>query len=528
MKKGRSDTMAETTIKGYQVNFDEMSASTCGMIGQAKKDGKTFFCKKFHNPVEPNSGGALSARAIAENQAAFDLFRRRKQRVNTVLREVCGLGGNIVFPIDETVYDHHWIEFSEYIEGALPTEKYAEVIAGLKEKDKLLVLKVAIGALKTIHAQHIIHADLKLENIMLVKGSTGSYASKIIDFDGAFFEDDVPLDSITGTTDYYSPELALYSLCEEPEAREMVSKMMTTKSDIFTMGLILHEYLTGEKPKADILPPSLEKIKGSGNIYPWQLTLAQDRTEENQLVISDRIREPVYIALIADMLNPDPEQRPTAGEVLTRLNSMAPPISMDTWPEDTISISEKEVRTRLVGLRRMERIRNKEKICGYETIERNGKRFFRTADELVRCGMAKRRADLQPPRPEDKIEWNIEQLQKMFVSVCPAKKSGYYELYDRKGNLRLMSCAQLKQMQFAKLAETSGPNKVDTLSGAFWPEDEAVYQLNKPLLDKMGFTFLGASAMNDVKGYWFRSSNGTETFHPLQRCKMMGFFQPRG
>ena len=84
-------------IIGYAIDLDGMKSSTCGMIGIATKDKKKYFCKKFNNPVEPDNNGALSPKAIAKNQAAFDAFKRRKTRVNRTLREVSGLGEILFF-----------------------------------------------------------------------------------------------------------------------------------------------------------------------------------------------------------------------------------------------------------------------------------------------------------------------------------------------------------------------------------------------------------------------------------------------
>ena len=167
--------MAEILCKGYTFDPETMKSSTCGTIGAAYKDGKKFFCKQFNNPVEPGDNGALSPRAMARNRKLFEEFRRRKARLNRTLRDISGLGGNIVCPIDEAVCDHHWTEFSEYIEGALPEKEYAKAIGKLDEAEKLLVLKIAIGALQTIHGQKIVHGDLKPTNIMLVQNDSGEW-----------------------------------------------------------------------------------------------------------------------------------------------------------------------------------------------------------------------------------------------------------------------------------------------------------------------------------------------------------------
>jgi len=532
--------MIMTVIEGYSIDLDSMKASTCGMIGIAEKDGKKYFCKKFHQPVEPADNGVLSPKTIEKNRQEFDAFRNRKTRVNRVLREISGPGGNIVYPLTETIYDHHWIEFSEYIEDTFSDDRYAEVIAGLDPQTKFNALRIAIGALKTIHGQRMVHGDLKLTNIMLIKNSAGNYVSKIIDFDGAFFEDDVPLDSITGTADYYSPELALYSSIEDVKVRKEYRNIITTKSDIFTMGLILHEYLTGIKPQPSKLPPSLAKAAGGKSIYPWQVLLALDKTEEHQLVVSEKIKEPYYVALISDMIQMDWDRRPATVEVLQRLNSKQLVIETDPWPEDPITISRKRALEHVIGLRRLAADGEKIPENCYEIVDSRGMRYRRSAAELVDMGIAENTGSvgsmplpvgvIEPPRPEDGIAWNSEMVEKAFRSIQPAAQKGMYDIVDRNGKRRCMNVSQLKTMGFAAPISTSAPPPAGginvELPGDFWPEDTK-YTLNLDVLNRSHTSFLGAATFKGAKGYAFQLSSGSKVFAPLPRCKMVGFFIER-
>ena len=427
-----------TDILGYKVDLSTMKPSTCGMIGIAEKDGKQYFCKQFNTPVLPGDSNALSEKTARKNRALFEVFRRRKKRVNGVLREIAGIGGNIVFPIQETVYNNHWMEFTEYIAGAIPENQYYKTIAGLSEEKKLLALKIAIGALSTLHNQRLIHGDLKLTNIMLVKNDSGNYVSKIIDFDGAFFEDDVPEDSITGTMDYYSPELAIYSDSEDLEARKKLSRYITTKSDIFTMGLILHEYLAGEKPQPDSLPTALRKLKDAGKfIYPWQILLTRDKGKPpSQLVISEKIKEPAYIALISDMLSLEPMQRPTASEVMGRLNSRKLPIETEPWSDDSIMINAEIVKKYAVALRKKVVNQKGSEAHLYEIVALDGRRYLHTANELVARGIAFSKDTggiWSGTNPEDEMEWDLDRIKKSgFIAILPPKEAGIYEFIDTK------------------------------------------------------------------------------------------------
>lgn len=446
----------------------------------------------------------------------------------------------------------------------MPEDRYSEVIRGLDENEKMLVLKIAMGALQTIHGQRIIHGDLKLTNIMLVKNDMGHFVSKIIDFDGAFFEDDVPLDSIIGTVDYYSPELAVYSSNEDPEFRKKVSKMMTTKSDIFTMGLILHEYLTGEKPKPDRLSSSLQRLEDAGKfIYPWQIVLTNDRGEEKtQLVISSAVSEPAYVALISDMLNLEPERRPSAVEVLKRLNNKELPIEADTWPEHDITINVSRAKEQVIGLRKLEVTKEKEVVHAYEIMEKDGRRYIKSKEELVSLGLALMAESWTPPRTEDKIRWNMDELKKMFISIAP-DAPGRYFLFDKRGNKRIMTVSQLVMMRFAERTEAAAASTATPFAAArpattvsaearpvtarsvsepsvtetpvvktvtesahdeteLWDEDRSYLKLNTELFGEKNITFLGRIEMGGIKGYKFMI-NGMERCMNSQTCKMMNF-----
>lgn len=101
------------------------------------------------------------------------------------------------------------------------------------------VMRQLCAALTTIHAEGIIHRDLKPENIMLETDANGKYLVKVIDFGVAKVKDSRLAPGITGivtgTIAYMSPE-------------QFIGRQVYDTSDIYALGIIAYEMLTGRHP----------------------------------------------------------------------------------------------------------------------------------------------------------------------------------------------------------------------------------------------------------------------------------------
>ena len=93
-------------------------------------------------------------------------------------------------------------------------------------------------ALTAAHDKGVLHCDLKPENIMLQRPHPGEEIVKLIDFGIAKIRDSkvtsVEPTKIAGTMDYMAPE--------------QLNGTPTTASDIFSLGIVAYEMLTGKKP----------------------------------------------------------------------------------------------------------------------------------------------------------------------------------------------------------------------------------------------------------------------------------------
>lgn len=103
-----------------------------------------------------------------------------------------------------------------------------------------------LSALRYLHEQNLVHNDVKPENIMVHKTSSGQYVYKLADFGSAEFCQrpyESTVKSIAGTFDYFSPEKMTIS----PEKMTM---SYNAKADIYALGVSLYRLLTGRHTMA--------------------------------------------------------------------------------------------------------------------------------------------------------------------------------------------------------------------------------------------------------------------------------------
>ncbi len=161
---------------------------------------------------------------------AFDRFLQEYETIAEITHP------NIVKIYDLGVADDHAHIAMEYLDGGDLRQKIKE---GIPERDAISYLRQIASALSAVHAQGVLHRDLKPANIMLRKD--GSIA--LIDFGlakRAKLENEITdKGEIFGTPYYMSPE-------------QGHGNSVDVRSDIYSLGVIFYEMLTGDKPyKAD-------------------------------------------------------------------------------------------------------------------------------------------------------------------------------------------------------------------------------------------------------------------------------------
>jgi len=142
---------------------------------------------------------------------------------------------NIITIHDIGVIDERHYISMEYLEGGSLSER---INAGMQEPDILDLMESICSCLDFVHRKGIIHRDIKPSNILFHKDGT----AKLTDFGIAKQlnnDQDLTIDgSAFGSPYYISPEQA-------------EGQTLDGRADIYALGIIFHEMLTGQKPFAE-------------------------------------------------------------------------------------------------------------------------------------------------------------------------------------------------------------------------------------------------------------------------------------
>lgn len=166
----------------------------------------------------------------------FQFTRRFQQEARTLARLN---HPHIVTVHDSGVADEWCYIVMEYIEGVTLREA---IQAGKMSPEKAIAIVPELcDALKTAHRQGIVHRDIKPENILLSNEGT----VKIADFGIAkLLYADESAEYNAGTRKYMAPE------------QLGGSADVDHRADIYSLGVVFYELLTGEMPTDRFVPPS--------------------------------------------------------------------------------------------------------------------------------------------------------------------------------------------------------------------------------------------------------------------------------
>jgi serine/threonine-protein kinase len=164
---------------------------------------------------------------FADNEDFVRRFRNESKAIAVLSHP------NIVKIYDVGFTDKIQFIVMEYIDG-ITLKEFMEQQGVLKWKDTVHFIIQILRALQHAHDRGIVHRDIKPQNIMLFPDGT----IKVMDFGIARFareEGKTISDKAIGSVHYISPEQARGDITDE-------------KSDIYSVGVMMYEMLTGVKP----------------------------------------------------------------------------------------------------------------------------------------------------------------------------------------------------------------------------------------------------------------------------------------
>ncbi|HEY9683211.1 MAG TPA: serine/threonine-protein kinase [Oculatellaceae cyanobacterium] len=178
----------------------------------------------------------MHAHLVADPQ----VFRRFQQEATAAAR--------INHPNAITIIDMGMAEdgrpylIMDYLDG-MSLSQLLKYKRKLRIKEAVRIFLQMCGALAEAHSHGVIHRDIKPSNVMLLDGPDGEYIVKVVDFgiakvfpqEGDPTMKDTTTGELFGSPPYMSPEQCL-------------GKRLDYRSDIYSMGCLMYEVLTGSPP----------------------------------------------------------------------------------------------------------------------------------------------------------------------------------------------------------------------------------------------------------------------------------------
>jgi eukaryotic-like serine/threonine-protein kinase len=194
---------------------------------QIGSGGMSTVYRAFDQTLERQVAIKLMHREIASDSDQLERFRREARAVAQLSHP------HIVGVIDAGEDEGRPYIVFEYVEGETLKERIRRM--GRLPMDEAIAYAIEIArALGCAHSRQIVHRDVKPQNVLI--DAEGS--AKVTDFGIARTLDEAGLTAdgrVLGTTDYVSPEQAL-------------GHDVNGQSDIYSLGVVLFEMLTGDVP----------------------------------------------------------------------------------------------------------------------------------------------------------------------------------------------------------------------------------------------------------------------------------------
>lgn len=218
-------------------------------------------------------------------------FKQDKEFVDKFQREAQAAARlshpNIVNIYDVGVADGDHYIVMEYVPGRTLKDRIRQE-GHLSVSESLRVAREIAEALAHAHANNLVHCDIKPHNILMMADGH----AKVADFGIARAVTESTMTysgNVIGSVHYFSPEQAK-------------GTMITPKSDVYSLGVVLYEMLTGKLPFTGDNPVSIA-VKH----------LQEEPVPVRQI---DPAIPPVVEAIVSKAMSKDPAMRPTSAELV--------------------------------------------------------------------------------------------------------------------------------------------------------------------------------------------------------------------
>lgn len=226
----------------------------------------------------------------------------RFQREAMLMSQLTHPGIATVYELGEEVGGYFIV--MEFVKGPNLRQYIKDRGGQLSLPDIIDVLVQAAEALDYVHSHQIIHRDIKPQNMLisLSEENSGRVQVKLVDFGIARlnvnprFRGQTPRDAVVGTYQYMPPE-----------ATGLVEWQVDTRADIYSLGIVAYEMLTGRTPFSDLRNEEILRAHVDREPPPIQSPKGHEIPRVIERIVSKCVaKEPVHryqsmFALVCDL-----------------------------------------------------------------------------------------------------------------------------------------------------------------------------------------------------------------------------------
>ncbi len=244
-----------------------------------------------YRAFDPQINRTLAIKVLRSERCQDEEYRQR------FLREARA-AGKLSHPHIVTIYDVGEEQGRPYIAmellSGISLDRLLKSARPFSSGEIVAVMLQLASALAYAHRHGIVHRDIKPSNILCAVQGSGDLQASITDFGIAHMADaNITLQTgqgeLLGTPHYMSPE-------------QVLGRPVDGRSDLFSLGVILYELLSGHKPfRADSIPALMFRI-ATGDAPPLPQATAP----------------PALLRILEKLLRKSPERRMSSGEQLLR------------------------------------------------------------------------------------------------------------------------------------------------------------------------------------------------------------------